>query len=299
MSDLRLHIASLAAVFLALGLGILVGTAFVGTPVIERQGQAMMRQQKALVQRLDDLSGALRRESDEGKKNEAAVRALLPRLVAGRLAGRRVLVLRAGDYADAAERAVEALELAGATVVRMELPEDAWRARLASAGDSETRIGRIAAEARALAPLLLGGGDALSVYREDRRVVGDAPPEGGGIRLIVLVGGKKASPGETALSPSDETPVLQELGAALIRAWQQGAPEVTVVGAEPLAADLSFMPACQAEGVATVDNVDRAAGQIALPFALGGEKAAYGMKPTADLVLPLSLQESRQPTGVL
>ncbi|MBD0273550.1 MAG: copper transporter [Acetobacteraceae bacterium] len=292
MSDLRLHIASLAAVFLALGLGILVGTAFVGTPVVERQAQAMVRQQKALVQRLDDLSGTLRREADVADKNEAAMRALLPGLVAGKLDGRRVLVVRAGDYAEAAERAAEALGLAGAIVARADLPEEAWQARFAAGGVAGANRERIAAEARALAPLLLGEGngtDGLKPYREEGRLVGDNLPAGA--RLVVLVGGKRLSPGEEPPTGRGEGPLMQELGAALIRAWRQASPEVTVVGVEPLEAEVSFITAYQNEGVATVDNIDRAAGQIALPSALRGERAAYGMKPTAELVLPLSLQE--------
>ena len=35
--EFRYHVASLAAVFFALGIGILIGTTFVGTRIVDRQ----------------------------------------------------------------------------------------------------------------------------------------------------------------------------------------------------------------------------------------------------------------------
>ena len=61
-TDLRFHIASLAAIFLALGLGIFVGTAFVGTPVVERQTRAVVGRQNQLIQRLDATINEMKRQ---------------------------------------------------------------------------------------------------------------------------------------------------------------------------------------------------------------------------------------------
>lgn len=290
-SDLRFHIASLAAVFIALGLGILVGTAFVSTPVVER---AVVKQQNRIIQKLDATVGDLRRQTQEAEKNEAAMRALLPRLVAGKLAERRVLVVRVGDYPEAAEQAAEALRQAGASVTMVALPEDAWRRALGLPINGDTQ--RLIEEAQRLAPLLTAdiASPALDAYRDDGRITGDALE--GPARLVVLVGGKEAlqpPAGSPDARPEELASLARDLSGALAKAWQ--AAGITVVGAEAMAADISFVPAYQAANIASVDNIDRAGGQIALPFALAGEKAAYGVKPTADRVLPESLTNPATP----
>ena len=303
--DLRFHITSLVAVFLALGIGILIGTAFVGAPLVERQVKTL----RTLSTSVTDLG----RRTETTEKNEEALRALLPVLVANRLARRRVLVVQTGDYADAAERAGEALRLAGAEVTRVALPREPWRARLAARHEQAEPKGLlppVTFEAEELAGLLAGpraSGDAtddttarrLRTLRDDGLLTGDVLGSAPGFRWVVLVGGAAALPsargsgGRADKDTSADSRVALDL--SLIKAWL--ALGVSVAGAEPLVADVSYVRDYQSAGIASVDNIDRAAGQIALPFALLGEKAAaYGMKRTAERVLPEFLS---QPLPVL
>ena len=296
-TDLRFHIASLAAIFLALGLGIFVGTAFVGTPVVERQTRAVVGRQNQLIQRLDATINEMKRQSQEAEKNEDALRGLLPGLVAGRLAGRRALVVQVGDYADAAAQAAESVRSAGGGVSVVRLPRAAWLLPQASGGGTPSRdASALVPAAEALAALLVNPGAsaaALDPYRRDGRLEGDTVDTPA--QFVVLVGGEETpvEPDAADAAVQDGGTLLRERDAALVRAWQ--AAGVRVIGAESLTADVSSMRPYQALGVATVDNIDRAAGQIALPFALLGETAAFGMKPTADRILPESVL--RAPTG--
>ena len=294
-TDLRFHIASLAAIFLALGLGIFVGTAFVGTPVVERQTRAVVGRQNQLIQRLDATINEMKRQSQEAEKNEDALRGLLPGLVAGRLDGRRVLVVQVGDYADAAAQAAEAVRSAGGDVSVVRLPRSAWLSSPPS-GESSGDASALVPAAEALAPLLVNpgtGAGALDPYRRDGRLEGDTVDTPA--RFVVLVGGEETpvEPEAADAAGQDAGALLRARDAALVRAWQ--AAGVRVVGAEPLTADVSSMRPYQALGIATVDNIDRAAGQVSLPFALLGETAAFGMKPTADRILPESVL--RAPDG--
>jgi hypothetical protein len=151
---------------------------------------------------------------------------------------------------------------------------------------------------------------ALEAYRRDGLLDGDVP--GGAedaagappLSLVVFVGGARLPLGggddaaAAAAGAGDEGPLTDVLtlarrrDVALARHWQ--AMGITVVGVEPLDVDVSFVRVYQGGGLATVDNIERAAGQMALPFALRGEKAAYGMKPTAERVLPASLERRRR-----
>lgn len=276
-SDLRFHIASLAAVFFALGIGIFVGTAFVGAPLVERQTR--------IVRRLEGSVADLQRKTDALKANEDALRVLLPGVVGGKLAGRRVLVVRTGAFPDAAQHAAQSLRAAGATVAQVALPIQAWRS--SADGGLADEAARLAAEAARLAPLLASGNEtALAPLRQNGRLTGDAL-DNHSVRLVVLVGGAdEVAPGENN-SAASAASLPRLFDVPLAQAWQ--AAGVFVVGTEPFEAPISFIGAYESAGLSTVDNIDRAAGEIALPFALRGEKASYGMKPTADRVLPASL----------
>ena len=275
-SELRFHVATLIAVFLALGIGILIGTFFVGAPVVERQ-------MRGLTKRLGARVTELQQQTEEARKNEDALRTLLPPLVAGRLEGQKVLVVQTGDYVDAAERAEESLKQAGAAIARIVLPREAWSERLAAGPEDAPPAERLAA--------LLLSPNRGAVFEEFRRtglLTGEPPP--GPYRSIVLIGGAQTPAGGpgSAGAAADPTTLIRVLDVALAKAWQ--ASGITVVGAEPLGAGISYMRPYQAQGMATVDNIDRAAGQICLPFALSGDKGTYGMKATAERLLPASLE---------
>jgi hypothetical protein len=275
--DFRYHVATLSAVFLALGIGILIGTAFVGAPVVSRQTQ--------LIRRLEDNVGELRRETRERDRQEEALRIALPAVVQGRLAGKRVLVVQAGGYPAAAEDATEALRLAGADVIHVSLPADGWH----TSGDDTNGDDAVLQAARTLAPLLTSGSEAaLQSYREEGKLTGDALT-GGAFPLVVLVGGAPLA-ARNATSPDEPAAnwLARTRDSALAEVWK--GLGITVVGVEPFGADLSFMRTYQSAGIATIDAIDRPIGKMALPFALLGEKGNYGLKDTADRALPAALE---------
>ena len=282
MSDFRYHIASLAAVFLALGIGIFVGTAFVGAPVVDRQTR--------LIKNLEKNVTAQMQEAGEREKNEDALRGLVPRFVQGKLLGRRVLLVQTepGQTADAV---ASVLREAGADVVRITLPASAWRG-----GDGESLSEEeVTKQAEALAQILPAPTEAaIKPFRDRGQITGETGDAlFAAFRLIVFVSGDGTKAGAAATEQR-----LQEQQGPLDLAKMRDVPllrglhaGVTAVAAEPLEAAVSLMPAYQSADVATVDNADRAAGQIAIVFALTGEKNNYGLKATAERVLPASLSE--------
>lgn len=69
---------------------------------------------------------------------------------------------------------------------------------------------------------------------------------------------------------------------------------VPAVGCEPSDAPRSEIPLFQSVDISSVDNLDSRIGQVSLVFVLGGEKGAFGVKPTADMLIPI-LRNPRQP----
>lgn len=125
-SDFRYHVASLAAVFLALGIGILIGTAFVGSTVVNRQ--------TAMMNKLSANYAELRKETHEREQTEQTLQGAVPLLVKDALAHQRVLVVQAGDGREAADEAQKALELAGATVTRETIADNDWQVLVRGGG---------------------------------------------------------------------------------------------------------------------------------------------------------------------
>ena len=267
--DLRYHVASLSAVFLSLGIGIVIGTAFVGSPMVARQ--------TGMLHRLETHVSELREETRDRERTEEALSQLAAQAVRETLRGKRVLLVQTGTYADAVVAARESLELAGATVTTVALPADTWRTK-PDAPDT-------AAEFRTLGESLATGATAaLQPFRDAGLLTGDAPT--GAARCVVLVGGE-ATGGDAAL--------LAVRDAPLIAAWKNAG--LTVVAAEPRTVDVSYLPAYRRENIATVDAIDRAAGKIALPFVLAsGTPGAFGYRADAEAILPKTVGASPSPT---
>lgn len=126
--DIRYHLASLVAVFLSLGLGVLIGTSLAGDgEELHRRDQwltALEREFDAVRERAKAMEAAMDRLTDERDRYAAFSSELVEALVSGRLEGKRVAVVTLGDFEGALE--VEGLLLsAGAELVQLEAPDGA------------------------------------------------------------------------------------------------------------------------------------------------------------------------------
>lgn len=260
--EFRYHVASLAAVFFALGIGILIGTTFVGTRIVDRQ--------TGLIGRLEARVDTLRRESRERDQTEAALRLAQPTLVGGVLEGVPVTVIDAGEVPAAVASAEQALKAAGAVVDRVVLPLAAWQAEADPVGAAER-----------VATALVVGQD-LSALASAGLLDGK---QGKPTRHFVLVGGLVRRPA----GQDDALESVRRRDPAVVRAIRERGG--FVVATEALGADVSTIGGTRAEGISTVDCVDRPVGAVALPLALraaarGDAPLAYGMREDADQPIP-------------
>lgn len=112
MINFRYHVVSLTAVFLALAIGLVVGTAALNGPVADSLRDTvngLRKNNEQLRETVNSLEAEVRREEDFVV--EAA-----PILLSGKLAERRVLVLTLPSGRDHVDGITEMLTLAGATV---------------------------------------------------------------------------------------------------------------------------------------------------------------------------------------
>lgn len=312
MINLRYHIVSLVAVFLALALGMVVGSTVLneGTAQVQRSiGEFLRRQSQQTQAQNVTLRGQVDRYQTFGG-------AVLAGLVSGKLQGRSTVLLDTDRVDDGTRSKVEqALRAAGATVSgritfatdRLALTADGDRTRLGElldlpAGDRdalrttliERLSGRLSVPARlpqtdTTRPqdMITGLQDAKFLADTDlpRPVTdgGEAFPKAGS--LFVIIGPTDAA---TLLDPKAFlVPLADRLSARATG---------PVAGVESETGVSSWVVALRGdkdatERVSTVDDVDAVYGQVALVDALAGRLANqaaghYGFKHRSTGLLP-------------
>jgi hypothetical protein len=281
MFDLRYHVASLAAVFMALIIGILVGVGLAGSGVTKDAELKRVKLENA------NLSAAAQQKDAQIQslaRTQKAFALAYPALMANRLVGRRVAILFIGPVNAKISSAIEkTLADAGAqpplrvraiTVpINAQAIDTALFARPAFVkyvGDD--KLGLLG---KALASEFALGGDTPLWTLLSRQLVeersGSAKQR---VDAVVVVRTVKPQQG---VSARFITGLLGGLAAG----------GTQVVGVEDAASQPSAVPAFTKRALSTVDDVDQPVGRLALALLLnGGMPGHYGVKDTATAVLP-------------
>ena len=278
--DLRYHVASLTAVFVALVIGILVGVGLSGKGFVNDAERANLTRQ------IDDLRqqrDAAQLSSESAGRGEQALKdfadTAYPVVVPGRLQGQRVAVLFVGPIDRGLSFAVgKAVRDAGGTVVRTRsvgVPidpkpiEDVLRRQTVFRHlVGPEQLADVGAD---LAEELAAGGktplwDALDEVIVQEREGPAAPPAD----AVVVVRTAEPQQGQTRT-------FLAGVYAGLARSG------VPAVGTEASKTAKSAIPAFELAGLSTVDSIDTSAGRLGLVLLLGGaEPGNYGVDETAD-----------------
>lgn len=282
----RYHATSLIAVFIALAIGILIGAEFGGDALtntrrdLERSLVGNLQDARAQV---NDLNG------DLNKSNEFAQR-VYPVLTRDRLEGRRYAILALGGLpSDITGEVEEALaptggRLVGVGVVREPvdvngLAEDLAKTRFA---DLRTNSEALTELGTGLGRQLILGGELPDVVRG--HLFSRASGGFGGLDGVIVVRDQPEEMGQAQDAKTDE---FEEAMASGITATR-----VPAVGVETATDDTSNVSFFQSNGMASVDDVDLTAGQLAMVFALLGADGSFGVKGSADQLLPDLLTEA-------
>ena len=290
MIGFRYHIVSLAAVLLAVALGVLLGT----TQLSGAIGDDQKAQVRSLAKDNGDLQAQLKSATALTRSDDAVTTRLAPKLVAGALRGAKVVVLATPQATDAGTDGVaKALQQAGATVTgRVQLtdgysdPRRAEDAKSFVTGGSQPAgfqlpesddAGVLSAALLSYALLgdkkgdptpattseVLSGFSTLKMLRTDSDSVAAAD-----LAVVVSSG---------AVTGADPAPRLATL-TSLVSSLDNAGRGVVVVGGSAAAGRAGLIGALRADqglasAVSSVDDADRPVGQVATVFALAQESA--------------------------
>jgi hypothetical protein len=283
MFDLRYHVASLAAVFLALLIGILVGVGISGSV---SKGEKSLEKQR-ISQLQDQLSGTSTTIGALKQRQRAAlefVNEAYPLVMRSRLKGKRVAVVFVGGIDGKANSLIDrTLADAGALppirVRALHVPVDA-------AGLDQVLTGRPALAQYSGPDQLEALGHALA---EELVVGGDTPLwDTLSNQLVVERTGGLQRPADGVVVVRSAQPQIGETGQFLRGLYGGLASSgVPAVGVETTKSKPTAIRAFGENGLSIVDDLDRPEGRFALALLLrGADRGHYGVKGHPDAVLP-------------
>jgi hypothetical protein len=280
--DFRYHALSLVAVFLALAVGLLLGVAIGDSGLVSSAKQ--------------DIEDSLRGDVKASRAEAADLRAQLaqhddyerqtfPDLVAGRLAGDQIGLVFLGDSDEQITDEVrDALEPAGATL--------RWVGALREPPDVEQLADRAEGSpyaAMSIDPTLLSPFAhriGVQLIQGGKLVMQERPAlmQSFSGDLGVLDGIVVVRDPDRPEESDDQKGTTETLEDGIVSGMNR--TDVPVVGVEELDTDPSQISWYRDRGLASVDSVDQLSGRAALVFALAGADGAYGLKSSAEALLP-------------
>ena len=276
----RYHAISLVAVFLALGIGVLLGVALGEEGIVSGASRDLEKSLRGDLDRARSNNAELRRELAERRGYERDVH---PALVGGLLPEWRVGVVAMGNlpggYMPALEDAVgpAGAGIENVSVVESPLPlgrlagelEDTNLRRLDRDNDDLERLGRRIGRG------LVQGGELVGRLRQE--LFSTSRGDYSGLDGVVFVRDRDGLRGdEKSAQDAFENGLLDGLADT----------ETQVVGVEMSDTDPSQVPFMSGRDVTSVDDLDLPEGQTALVWALLGEDGRFGRKSTAERLLP-------------
>jgi hypothetical protein len=283
MIDFRYHALSLVAVLVALAIGLLLGVS-IGDQGLVSSAERALRDD--VQQRVEESRQELSELQEVMARRDAFAERTFGRLVADRLAGRRVAVIFINDPGRGAfEPVARAVQAAGGELASVSELRDPDLAALGAAAEG-TRYESLAEDealveafAQRVGSQVVGGGRLVRQVR--RELLASSSGVLDGAEGVVLVRGE---PPEREEDEPDPEPFVD----AFVDGLQ--AFETPVVGVELSTTDPSQIPWYEAHDLASVDNVEEPSGRASLVYALAGAAdGAYGFKETADALVPEAL----------
>jgi hypothetical protein len=281
----RYHAASLIAVFLALAVGILVGAEFGGDALTNTRKDlehSLVGNLQDARSRADELSGQLNRADEFGER-------VYPVLTREKLKGKRIAIVALGGLpSDVTADVEDALGPTGAKLVGVGVMREPVDVNGLAGDLAKTRFADLRTNPDALTELGTGLGRQLVIGGTLPEVVrgqlfSRASGTFGGLDGVIVVRDQ----------PEDMGPVQRSKAGQLESALMSGitATRTPGVGIETATVEPSSVSFFQSNDLSSVDDVDLTAGQLAMVFAMLGAEGSFGVKGSADRLLPDLLTE--------
>ncbi|BCJ41356.1 hypothetical protein GCM10010168_88830 [Actinoplanes ianthinogenes] len=305
MINFRYHVVSLTAVFLALAIGLVVGTAALNGPVSENLKEQLANLNKDNNVKRDQVN----QYKEELTRNQDFATETAPYVLAGKLTSRRIAVVALPGGKDSADGVIKMLSVAGATITAhvtiedkffdpnftnqlLDLADQSSQPTIPAAGLPSNSDGVETASALLGLTLLQGATvpnpeDVTTVLTALAKpgYISVAEKASGGAEAIVLVAG----------APATDKDATQKAKNKITMADQLSKSRPLVVGGDS-AGDNNLVSGLRGDPtlvkrISTVDNVSTVQGQVATAMTthellVKGKVGQYGLAAGATSLVP-------------
>lgn len=281
--DYKYHIASLVAVFLALGIGILIGSTML-------DNDALIDYQKQVADSLDNQLDSLRQEKETMKaitdtlennstNHEKFEKQVLPVLTAGLLKGKKFALVELNglppeliEVIKGAEGNVSSITSISALNDDKEILAKLHKSLNWQQDPEEAFVDKLATD---IASYMITGenNDGVIKFLTEEELIKTSGEYGIPVDGVIIVSGNYNGSKHNLQIDFTIMDYFTELN-------------IPVVGVEETGVPHSLMKEYQRKNISTVDNIDTVPGLLALVLALNGQPGDYGVKPTAQGLLP-------------
>ena len=280
MFSFRYHAISLVAVFLALGIGILLGVAIGENGIVSNASKDLERSLRGDLNRVRSQNAQLKKDIET---RDAYEKAVYPSLVKDLLPGWRIGIVAMGNLDSSyTGEATDAVEPAGATVdsvsvIQAPLPlsqlaSELKGTKLARLDRSDRVLERFG---RRIGRQIVHGGALIERVKHD--LFSSSRGQYRGLEGIVYVRDRSDLQG----GDKSAQDIFEQGLISSMRVAASGAAGVEETDTDP--SQVGFM---DDHGLASVDDLDLTAGKTALVYVLLGAKGKFGVKGSADGLLP-------------
>jgi hypothetical protein len=290
MFDVRYHALSLAAIFIALVVGLLLGVAIGDKELVSSARNDVRNSLRRDVAQADNQRDEARRQvADQQRYADAAY----PILTANHLRGRKIGLVLLGDDKDAPGFVDKALGPSGADIKVVAVVRDSVDLEQLASRAGGTRYAALGED-----PKLLG---AFAKRIGIQIVTGGRLVENSRTALLSSLSGRFGGLDGVIVRRSTDKPPADRDAADRLKTLEEGivsglvATGVNAVGIEERDSDPSFVGWYRDHDLSSVDNVDESAGRAALVFVLGGSDGAFGRRGSAQALLPPVVGRSSGP----
>lgn len=311
MINFRYHVVSLTAVFLALAIGLVVGTAALNGPVAD----SLKNQISALNKDNSNKRDQITQYREELNRSQDFATQIAPTVLGGKLAGRKIVVLALPNTSEYADDVIAMLTVAGATItakvtvndkffdpnVEFELLDLAGQSSQPSIqmeGVPLNSNGVETASAQLALALLQRAGTTQAAPGDVTAVLTAYSKQG-----YLSVDDKAAGGAEAAVIVSGAPPVDKDAAkkseSAVTMATQLGKDRPLVIAGDGVG-DGNLISAVRGDPtlvktISTVDNASTVDGQVATAMAaveriVQGRTGQYGLAPGSSGLVPQAAQ---------
>jgi len=287
--NIKYLVITIISIFLALGIGILIGVQIDSQDLILEQQEITVQRMENKLDELNRINTDLQDELNQLKAinsiNETYIKNIFPDYIKYKLSGMHIIVLETTDeYTYTSMR--QALKTAGAQVTSLTIVSD----KLLNMSDQEiTQLVEYFG--------LSDGGDIIPVIlkRIAETVGGKYDPDVISLlkeKGIIYVNGNLQQPADYVVlagGSSEKSNKHEYIDIPLIKELNK--LSLPLVGVETTNVETSYIDIYKKQKLSTVDNVDTIIGQTSLILVINGKEGHYGVKKSANSLIPYLNEE--------